>query len=390
MKYTIMGFNQTKLCEYGLDTNDAMILRWLVDFASTGKMKKTVEDKEIYYLVSYEAVIKEFPVMGINTVKAIANRFEKYVNCGLLKKIVKRGGMFNGAAVCFCLTSLLTDMMYDSTDISEKKAITEAQRNVSSVKKSDSNQTSYRKSEKSDSNLDSYRKKDNLDSNQTSYRSESDFLSTGTEVPVALNNQSINSSRNSSSSSEKKDLLTKALNYFVDVHFFSEDFVPKLLQKLDEFNIPPEDYTSFAQYAYDKAQKSTKDKSKLMAYMYASCADNFFLAGFLDNKKIKDEYKANNYMDCPVCGTNHLKFEYCPTCELKNPKSQAEVYFRKAIFKLPQKSKTDLQNDLDTLFNKYTYEEKLKKRSQYLADQEAVYQKYCPISHEDYKEIFGA
>ena len=49
MKYTICGFNQQKLFEYSLDINDAQILRWLIDFAATGKMRKLIENNTVYY-----------------------------------------------------------------------------------------------------------------------------------------------------------------------------------------------------------------------------------------------------------------------------------------------------------------------------------------------------
>lgn len=169
MKFTIFGFSQNKLVEYGLDTNDAMILRWLVDFAATGKMKKTIENKEVYYLVQYEAVIKEFPVMGINSIKAITNRFEKYVKNGLLKRLVKRGGRGRGCVSCYALTELITEMMYENNQnismisSSEKAEITTSESKASNV--SDSNQTSYREPQNTP------------DRNQTSYRQEPNFLS---------------------------------------------------------------------------------------------------------------------------------------------------------------------------------------------------------------------
>lgn len=37
MKYNIEGFNQEKLVEMGLNSDDAIILRWFVDFYSTQK-----------------------------------------------------------------------------------------------------------------------------------------------------------------------------------------------------------------------------------------------------------------------------------------------------------------------------------------------------------------
>ncbi len=152
MKYTICGFSQDKLYEYQLDINDAMILRWLIDFAATGKMKKLIENNLIYYLVNYEAIICAFPIMGITSTKAIANRFEKYVKAGLLLKTVKKGGSFSGTATLFSITSLVGDMIYDNEkpqtkaeiSISDKKQTSSRNEEKQSDSESDKNQTSYR------------------------------------------------------------------------------------------------------------------------------------------------------------------------------------------------------------------------------------------------------
>ena len=167
MKYTICGFNQQKLFEYSLDINDAQILRWLIDFAATGKMRKLIENNTVYYLVNYEAIICAFPIMGITSTKAIANRFEKYVKCGLLQKTVRKGGAFSGTATLFAITALVGEMIYEEKP--EQNSSKEAENKADSVK-SDKNQTSCRKTEnapvsKSDKNQTSYR-----DKNQTSCR----------------------------------------------------------------------------------------------------------------------------------------------------------------------------------------------------------------------------
>ena len=213
MKYTICGFSQEKLFEYQLDINDAMILRWLIDFAATGKMKKLIENNLIYYLVNYEAIICAFPIMGITSTKAIANRFEKYVKAGLLQKTIKKGGSYSGTATLFAITSLVGDMIYDS----EKPQ----NREKAEIKISDKKQTSCRTEEKvddseSDKNQTSYR-----DKNQTSCR-------TGTKLPVALKNSSVNSSDINSSSRQKEQeaeetVLKKSLDCYVDTRAFSDD-----------------------------------------------------------------------------------------------------------------------------------------------------------------------
>lgn len=388
MKYTICGFSQEKLFEYQLDINDAMILRWLIDFAATGRMKKLIENNVIYYLVNYEAIICAFPIMGITSTKAIANRFEKYVKAGLLQKTIRKGGAFSGTATLFAITSLVGDMIYDS----EKQHET--------VKKdiSDKNQTSSRKVEKetvsvSDKNQTSYR-----DKNQTSSR-------TGTKLPVALKNSSVNSSAINSSSrqtvsasqpgsigqSSEEEHLKKILNYYVDTHGFSEDFVPRLVSKLKEFEIKPDEYQKFIDFAYTECNNKVKDKSRLMAYMYNSICDNYFITQFLQSKRIeldKQENLEKQMIICPVCGTKHHFSESC-SCGLVNYKNPLEVDFFRKIYQLPQNKKDQLQKEIEQITLEGGFNLAPSNIAKVKKQKELIYQKYITVKHEEYIKLFG-
>lgn len=90
LKYTIEDFNQEKLIKLGLDLVDAMILRYFIDFMNTKKMKARVVEGECYYWLSYDAVIKEFPILNLNTRDSVYRRFKKLVEAGVLKHVTIR------------------------------------------------------------------------------------------------------------------------------------------------------------------------------------------------------------------------------------------------------------------------------------------------------------
>lgn len=97
MRYTVEGFNQKRLVELGLDSTDAVILRWFVDFCNSGKMAIISYQGKNYYWVSYQAVIDDLPIIGITNRNNIARRFQKNVDCGLMEKYVKmNGGTYTG------------------------------------------------------------------------------------------------------------------------------------------------------------------------------------------------------------------------------------------------------------------------------------------------------
>ena len=96
MRYTINGFQQDKLLELGLDNNDSLILRWFVDFYHTGKMAIVSDDGKNYLWVSYQSVINDLPILGINSKDVIARKFKKMVECGLMEHFTKKeGGTFS-------------------------------------------------------------------------------------------------------------------------------------------------------------------------------------------------------------------------------------------------------------------------------------------------------
>lgn len=113
MKYTIEGFAQDQLIELQLDVSDALILRWFIDFAGTGNMKRLIHDHQIYYYVKYSGIISDLPVLGITSTKGIGKRFDRYVEKGLLLKTVKRQG--NGTILFFAPTRKLLELQYNST-----------------------------------------------------------------------------------------------------------------------------------------------------------------------------------------------------------------------------------------------------------------------------------
>lgn len=98
MRYSIEGFQQDKLVEYGLDSVDAVILRWFVDFIATGKMQVRVIDGVSYYWVNYSYVIEQLPVLGISAADSVGRRFKKMLKAGVIIKTTVR---VQGASMVF-------------------------------------------------------------------------------------------------------------------------------------------------------------------------------------------------------------------------------------------------------------------------------------------------
>lgn len=100
MKFTMSGFNQRKLIEFGLDLKDAALLRYFVDFKDTNSMTMIVVDNKPYYWLKYEALKDDLPILGINSNVVLRRRLKKLEECGVLEHYHKlEGGSFSYYAI---------------------------------------------------------------------------------------------------------------------------------------------------------------------------------------------------------------------------------------------------------------------------------------------------
>ena len=124
MKFTIEGFSQAKLVEYGLDSRDATFLRWFVDFQATGKMKQHDVDGRFHYWIEQSHLAEDMPILGLKD----ANSVRKYLSRLCEKDILSRhniargnGETMQGSAAYYAingdlLESLITDHRHEYTD----------------------------------------------------------------------------------------------------------------------------------------------------------------------------------------------------------------------------------------------------------------------------------
>jgi len=97
LRYTIEGFSQPRLVELGLGATEALLLRWLVDFSSCRILPEYLNaaGQSLWY-VAYETIARDLPILGIQHHEAIARRFGRLVEAGvLIHECVRDGGTFS-------------------------------------------------------------------------------------------------------------------------------------------------------------------------------------------------------------------------------------------------------------------------------------------------------
>jgi len=87
MKYAILGFQQSKLIELGLKTDDALVLRTIKDMYSSSGIEFIIENNEKYMWINYSYMIEQIPIIG--TKRNLTNKISNYERLELIKRVLK-------------------------------------------------------------------------------------------------------------------------------------------------------------------------------------------------------------------------------------------------------------------------------------------------------------
>ena len=112
MKYSIERFSQEQLIKHGLDCRDAIFLGWLIDFQAADRVKKHIEDQDVYYWLDHQKIIDELPILGRSTLASVGKYINQLVEKSVLDKHTIRRGTDKGTAVFY---RVVPDLVYDCT-----------------------------------------------------------------------------------------------------------------------------------------------------------------------------------------------------------------------------------------------------------------------------------
>lgn len=354
MKYTIEGFAQDKLLELQLDVSDALILRWFIDFAGTGNMKRLIHDHQIYYYVKYSGIISDLPVLGINSTKGIGKRFDRYVEKGLLLKTVQRQG--NGTILFFAPTRKLLELQYNSTKGTvvpfvesppnlkdgyiQNELDFETDTGNKTPEKEEKNGEKQQDTEKTDDSrtligtgvpisttkgtpvafrkepqFPSERNWSSPESNSGSHHFKTDYSTTNSSTTNSLTTKS----ENTSDSLDAVAVLKKAFAKKISTEVFSADFWDKTATFLSDQNLTVETIPRYVNFLFEYAQKN--NPRNLTHYLYKTAATDYMVAEF-QAQEINhtasaeiQEQKQKKRHSCALC-LEIFEGSTCPTCGL--------------------------------------------------------------------------
>ena len=90
IQYTINGLQQKKIIELGLDFSDSGIIRCILDFKNTEKVKTIQVEGHEYFWIKYQTIIDILPSLKINNKIVMARRLKKLVDSGLMFRYIQK------------------------------------------------------------------------------------------------------------------------------------------------------------------------------------------------------------------------------------------------------------------------------------------------------------
>ena len=121
MKYSIMGFNQSKLLETDLDLTDITILNYIITACGTPNMyyKLDENDKPLVW-VYHVKLMEDLPILRISE-GTLRNRLSKLKQNGYIKSESVASSSGRGSRVYYGITELTMSLIYDVEDVTTSR-----------------------------------------------------------------------------------------------------------------------------------------------------------------------------------------------------------------------------------------------------------------------------
>ena len=388
MKYSVWDYSQVKIAQFNqknphlaLDPTDIFIFTWFKGFANKTRAKtlkkdgseakgmwcKTIDGVD-YFNVRYDAIIRDFPILGVCNVKSIQRRFDKYVEAGIFEKTIVHAGK-KGNFTYFAFTELFLSFEYDNDNPEHKEmninVDTEQKQNVQ-TKAIGVDKNVQTKAIGVDKNVQT--KAIGVDKNvQTLIYNPITSLNNPTTTssnPVKQTVKTTQTKQLKDKNLEEEVFLKTIIKLFGYNPCFNPNPYPIFVQNLKNCNLSLNYLEEYLTWIFTDLKPRCKNKDNFVSYFFKSFTQPVYISKFAHAKEIeiqKLEDKKARQIICPVCGCLHDKNDYfCPNEECKYPGEMLNdannIQKEKAIFELKRNDNSkyqEYQKELNKLVDKY-------------------------------------
>lgn len=361
MKFSVWDYSQVKIAQFNqkhphlaIEPTDIFIFTWFKGFANKTRAKSLKKDgskakgmwcKTIngvdYFNVRYDAIIKDFPILGVCNVKSIQRRFDKYVEAGIFEKTIVHAGK-KGNFAYFAFTDLFLSFEYDN----DNPEHTEQNNTADAEQKVQSNSVGM------DKNVHTP-----LNNSATSLNNPA---TSSSELPKA--DDTIK--QEATQKTEKEVFLKTITKLFGYNPNFYPDPYPVFKQHCQDSRFEAAFLEEYLAWIFDYLKQKCRNQNNFVSYFYKSFHQSVYIAQFSHNKELEIKRllaKKNRQITCPVCGKIHDKDDfYCPNEKCQFPKeglgNNLEIAKQKSLYELRQSDREkydEYQKSLNDLYKEY-------------------------------------
>ena len=123
MKYNICGYNQKALIKYGLDGNDALLLRTIMDIysSSSDTLEYLIINEDKYMWLTYSYLAEQIQILG--SVRTIKRKIDNFIEKDILKKVILSSKKEEQENLCILLPEIFTALLMILTFTNKMKMI---------------------------------------------------------------------------------------------------------------------------------------------------------------------------------------------------------------------------------------------------------------------------
>ena len=114
MRYSILGFNQEKAVELGLDVKDLLLLSYIEEAIASPRMKHIVKDDIAYVWLQHDKIREDLPILDIKE-RSLLNYITKLESLGLIMRESVHNSKGRGSTVYYTITEKCEELKYDHT-----------------------------------------------------------------------------------------------------------------------------------------------------------------------------------------------------------------------------------------------------------------------------------
>lgn len=115
MRISILGFNQAKVVELKLTTNDLLLLQYIMYANSEPTMKHIVEDEIAYVWLQHNKIQEDLPILNI-TEGTLKNKLTDFRNKGLIISKTVANTQGRGSRTYYTVTELTASLINDTVE----------------------------------------------------------------------------------------------------------------------------------------------------------------------------------------------------------------------------------------------------------------------------------